>query len=566
MTQKETRMKRFVDRIRFWMKGQGKQSRARSARAQQRARLSLEPLEARLVPSAVSLFETADPSFSPVMPVANDTSPVELGVKFTVAVPGSVGAIQFYRGASSDSGAAVDLWDGFGNLLATGNAPGNQAPGWQTVNLDHAVGLQPYATYEASYYTSTGGYAVDQNYFATGSPNRGPLLAFDASFSEAGPGVGNGFFHYGAGGGFPNQSYLSSNYWVSPVFQPDASAGPAPAIAALSLASATTAGGTVLTISGANFTPDAIGPIVYVGDARAPLSLFSANQIVVAVPPHPVGSVDVRVITDAGESDLTPNDLFTYTTSPPPPAPITAFETTDPSFAAAIPVANDSNPVELGVTFSARPGTVSAIQFYRGESSDSGFAVHLWNQSGTLLATGHAPGNQAPGWQTVNLDFPVHIGFGVYVASYYTSTGGYAADHNFQFPTRGPLALGHGVYHYGAGGGFPNQSYMSSNYWVGPVFQPDASVGTLPVIAALSLTSSPTAGGTVLTISGANFTPDAAAPVVYVGNVQAQISSFSADQIVIIIPPHAAGSVDVRIITDAGESALDPDDFFTYTM
>jgi hypothetical protein len=107
---------------------------------------------------------------------------------------------------------------------------------------------------------------------------------------------------------------------------------------------------------------------------------------------------------------------------------------------------------------------------------------------------------------------------------------------------------------------------MLSNYWVGPVFQPDASAGAPPVITALSLLSGPASGGTLLTISGANFTPDAAAPVVYVGNVQAQIISFTADLIVIVIPPHPAGSVDVRVITDAGESVLTADDLFTYTL
>jgi hypothetical protein len=513
----------------------------------------------------VSLFETADPSFSPALPVADDTSPVELGVKFTAAVPGSVGAVQFYRGVPSDSGFTVHLWDASGNLLATGTAPGNQAPGWQTVNLDHAVQLQPYGTYEASYYTSTGGYAVDQNFVTRYSGGRGALYPMWSWGGETGS-VHGDFFSYGAGGGFPNQTYMMSNYWVSPVFQPGGSAGPAPAITALSLASAPTLGGTSLTISGANFTPDSVPPAVYFGTARAQLSVYSANQITVLVPPHTVGSVDMRVFTNAGESDLTPGDLFTYTVSPPPPAPITAFEMTDPSFAPAIPVADDTNPVELGVTFSARPATVYAVQFYRGAPSDSGFAVHLWDGSGNLLSTGHAPGNQAPGWQTVNFDVPVHIGFGLYVASYYTSGGGYAADHNFAFPARGPLSLGHGVYHYGSGGGFPNQSYLGSNYWVGPVFQPDASADTLPAIASLSLTSAPAAGGTVLTISGANFTPDATAPVVYVGNVQAQVTSFSAGQIVIILPPHPAGSVDVRVLTDAGESVLTPDDLFTFTM
>jgi hypothetical protein len=276
--------------------------------------------------------------------------------------------------------------------------------------------------------------------------------------------------------------------------------------------------------------------------------------------------VDVRVVTSAGESDATANDLFTYTTAPPPVAPITAFETTDPSFAPEIPVADDTNPVELGVTFSARPGTVSAIQFYQGAPSNSGFTVHLWSLGGTLLATGHAPGNQAPGWQTVDLDVPVHIGFGAYVASYYASTGGYAADHNFQFQARGPLTFGHGVYRYGAGNAYPSQSYLASNYWVGPVFQPDASAGPAPAVTALSQASAPSLGGTLLTISGNNFTPDPVGPTVYFGNVKAQVVSFSATEIVVVIPPHPPGVVHVRVITDAGESDAIPDDLFTFTL
>ena len=59
-----------------------------------------------------------------------------------------------------------------------------------------------------------------------------------------------------------------------------------------------------------------------------------------------------------------------------------------PSFAPAIPVASDSNPVELGVTFSARPGTISAIQFYRGAPSDSGSGAGIPRCSRTRWTTG----------------------------------------------------------------------------------------------------------------------------------------------------------------------------------
>jgi len=267
-------------------------------------------------PTAVSLFETGDPSFAPAIPVANDTNPVELGVKFTAFVPGSVTAIQFYRGAPSGSGFIVHLWDASGNLLATGLAPGNQEAGWQTVLLDHPVELTPLASYIASYFTSTGGYAADQGFFTTNGISRGPLLAFSSAVgSESGTTSGpNGLFVYGAGGGFPTQSYRDSNYWVSPVFEPAPSAGAAPVVTSLSVTSSPTGGGDVLTITGLHFTPDAIGPAVYFGNVRANITVFSDNEITVIIPPHPAGTVHVRVLTDAGESATTDADLFTFVT------------------------------------------------------------------------------------------------------------------------------------------------------------------------------------------------------------------------------------------------------------
>src|SRR4029077_4604601 len=98
-----------------------------------------------------------------------------------------------------------------------------------------------------------------------------------------------------------------SNYWVSPVFEPDVTVGPAPVVTSISLASAPASGGgnTLLTIDGANFTPDAIAPSVYFGDVQAQIHIFSPSQIFVVIPPHPVGTVHVRVVTDAGESEFT---------------------------------------------------------------------------------------------------------------------------------------------------------------------------------------------------------------------------------------------------------------------
>jgi probable HAF family extracellular repeat protein len=511
----------------------------------------LNPVPTAPSPTAIGLFETTDPTFAPAIPVANDTAAQELGVQFTVSVPGSVSAIQFYRGAASTSGFTVHLWDANGNLLATGQEAGNQAAGWQTVDLDQTVELQPGVTYTASYYMSDGGYADTQNY--TFQP-RGPLNATQ------------GVFLYGTSGGFPTQTYLNSNYWVSPIFQPDPSVGAAPVVTSLSASSSPTTGGTVLTINGSNFASSTLD--IYFGDSQSlNWTLVNNNTLAALIPAHPAGTVDVRVITAAGESAISSADQFTYVfNNTLSPTAIPLFETTDPTFAPAIPVANDTAAQELGVQFTVSvPGTVSAIQFYRGAASSSGFTVHLWDANGNLLATGQEAGNQAPGWQTVSLDESVELQPGVtYTASYYTSDGGYADTQNYTFQSRGPLTALQGVFLYGSGGGFPTQTYLSSNYWVGPIFEPDASVGTPPVVTSLSESTSPTGGGTVLTITGSNFTSSTVA--IYFGDSPSlNFTVVNDNTLAALIPAHPAGTVDVRVITAAGESAISSTDQFTYT-
>src|SRR5262249_14494660 len=149
---------------------------------------------------------------------------------------------------------------------------------------------------------------------------------------------GNGVYQYG--GGFPTATYQDANYWVGPVFQPDS--GTAPTVTALSESSSPTEGGSVVTISGANFTSGHVA--VFFGDTPSTnFTIVNDTTLAALVPAHPAGTIDVRVITDAGESTITTADQFTYTPAAPPPAPISLFETTDPTFAPAIPVANDTN-------------------------------------------------------------------------------------------------------------------------------------------------------------------------------------------------------------------------------
>lgn len=423
---------------------------------------------------AIVLFETDDAAWSPQGVATTDTSPVEVGTTFVPFVGGQVTAIQFYRGVANPSGYTVHLWSAQGSLLGTGVAVEGQspAPGWQTVELTAPVTLQALQTYVASYYSSTGGYAYNQHFFDR-SLTRGSLIALGASGGETQPHPGGGVYRYGAGGGFPTSSYLNSNYWVGPVFETDASAGEAPAVTGLTDITATS-----LTITGSNFTPDAISPSVWFGAVPATIHVYSPDQIQVDIPAHPPGPVHVRVLTSAGESSEVAADTFTYAGAGG------TYSVFAPTIVPATPIEPDSGAVELGVRFtSSVAGSISAVRFYRGVAIGSGYSVHLWDATGHLLATGVAIEGQgpAPGWQTVTFG-PVSIQPGqVYTASYYASTGGYAAqlgafdgDANFH---NGPLTLlsanasgGNGVYAYGASGQFPTQTFSNTNYFVDVVF------------------------------------------------------------------------------------------------
>jgi hypothetical protein len=93
-------------------------------------------------------------------------------------------------------------------------------------------------------------------------------------------------------------------------------APPVPAVTSLSASSGTSAGGTVVTITGSGFT-NATG--VFFGSIWA--NQFTVNSdtlITVLAPPHAAGSWDVTVSTPGGTSALVAADRFTYNAAPAP--------------------------------------------------------------------------------------------------------------------------------------------------------------------------------------------------------------------------------------------------------
>jgi len=151
----------------------------------------------------------------------------------------------------------------------------------------------------------------------------------------------------------------------------------------------------------------------------------------------------------------------------------------------AVPAVVDSGPdsaVELGVKFKSDvAGHITGIRFYKAGANTGTHVGNLWSSAGSLLASATFSGETASGWQQVLFSSPVAISANtVYVASYHTGVGHYSDDQNY-FATSGidnlPLHTpasgvsgGNGVYAYGAGSAFPNQTWNASNYWVDVMF------------------------------------------------------------------------------------------------
>lgn len=162
------------------------------------------------VPPATLWDDAATPANASV----NDTSAVELGVKFTSDVAGTVTGIRFFKGVQNTGTHTATLWTTGGTVLGTATFANETAGGWQTATFGTPVAIAANTTYVASYHAPNGRYAADANYFAVAYDNA-PLHA--PASAAAG---GNGVYRYGASA-FPDQTFNANNYWVDVIFEHD---------------------------------------------------------------------------------------------------------------------------------------------------------------------------------------------------------------------------------------------------------------------------------------------------------------------------------------------------------
>jgi hypothetical protein len=416
-------------------------------------------------PGTESLFSL---SSTPGTVTVNDTSSVELGVKFTADANGLITGLRFYKGPQNTGPHVADLWSSDGTLLATATFSNETASGWQQMNFASPVSITAGTTYIASYHTN-GDYSADAGYFSNS------LVSGDLTATA----TGNGVYAYGTGSIFPNNSVNSSNYWVDVVYAKSqalpianddsglvASENNSVTIAASTLlANDTDPNGQTLSVTGVSNPSN--GTVSYNVNTQAVTFTPNANYTGTASFSYSIadtGGGTASATASVLVNDPTTDSLFNPTTAP------------------SIASVNDPSAIEVGVKFTASEnGDITGLRFYKGPANTGPHVADLWSTDGTLLATAAFTNETPSGWQQVNFSAPVAITAGTtYVASYHTNSGDYAADPNLFAAslTNGPLTAlssassgGNGVYAYGSSSLLPTNSFNSTSYGVDVIFK-----------------------------------------------------------------------------------------------
>jgi hypothetical protein len=154
------------------------------------------------------------PNVQPGTPAYQDFGAYELGMKFRSDVTGNVCGVKFYKGIGNTGTHIARLWSAGGTLLASATYVSETATGWQNVAFATPVAIAANTTYVVSYTDPAGRFSYDANYFNVGYDNG--VLHAPTSGSVGGNGV------VGNVGAFPTSNANGGNFWVDPLFVPDA--------------------------------------------------------------------------------------------------------------------------------------------------------------------------------------------------------------------------------------------------------------------------------------------------------------------------------------------------------
>jgi methionine-rich copper-binding protein CopC len=430
---------------------------------------------------------------TPSNPSANDTAPVELGVKFSPQVNGWVSGVRFYKGAGNTGTHTGGLWSDSGTQLATGTFTNETASGWQTLTFATPVQVTSGTNYIVGYNAPNGHYSVNSGYFAAAAYNNPPLSAL-----KDGADGGNGLYSYG-GTQLPTSSFGSANYWVDPIFwttqppndQPPTATPTNPVNGQTSVPTNTSVSFTFskpvqsstiqLTLTSGEISVP--GVVAY--NSATNTGTFTPTVTLTGGSALSYATTYTATLSGSDDAAGTPMGtplIWSFTTAAQGQAGVCPCSIWPGTAQPATASADDSSGVTLGVKFTSdEAGYITGIRFYKGAGNGGTHIGDLWDSSGNLLGQVDFTNESAAGWQEADFASPVHVTANTtYVASYFAPNGGYSVTSG-QFSSVGvdsaPLhalstsaAGGNGLYLYGSTLGFPTNSFNGTNYWVDVVF------------------------------------------------------------------------------------------------
>jgi hypothetical protein len=344
-----------------------------------------------------------------------------------------------------------------------------------------------------------------------------------------------------------------------------------PQVTSLSTSTGPTGGGTTVTINGSGFT--SATQVLFGSENVTTLTVNSDTSITVTAPPQSQGTIDVTVVTPNGISAIVAGDHF-------------AYQATAPAVTGITPA---SGPISGGTVVTVSGGNFNGVtQVWFGSNAATSFTV---NSAGSITATAPA---EAAGTVHITVTSPYGTS-ATSAADQFTYVTPPAPVLEYVLASSGPMAGGSvvltGVYLTGATqvffGSVPASSLTVNSDTQITATAPAQVAGTVtvtvvtpsgvsavlgpdlftynaatPTVSGLNVSSGPTGGGTIVTVSGSNFM---GASAVYFGSTPGPVFTVNGDGSITAVSPLAgAGVVDVTVVTANGTSATGASDQFTY--
>jgi hypothetical protein len=335
-------------------------------------------------------------------------------------------------------------------------------------------------------------------------------------------------------------------------------APPAPAVTGLSASTGYTFGGTPVTVTGTDFT---YATKVLVGAKSVPFKRLSATTLGFVTPVAAAGAVDVRVGDPWATSDVADAAKFTYQT-PPVPAITELSRTSGPTYLPSVVTITGTGFIRVSkVLVEGKP-----VKFKHVSETTIGATVPA-RPAGAVTVQVVTPGGTSPAVDVAKFTHvappePTVTALSktealTYVSTPVTITGTDFVAVSKVFVGDKAVAFKH-VNGTTITATFPPATAGAKDVKVVTPGGTSAAVTFTynappePVVTELSATSGLTYVSTPVTITGTGLT---AASKVLVGGVAAKFSKVDDTTVKATLMPHAAGEVDVQVVTPGGTSA-----------